>query len=264
MEEKYPPFVKYERIPHLDEVPHILDRDVFVFEKLDGGNVQVRKHKGRILAGNRSNYLSDKFVKSREHIPECRWFGDFLRWAMGNYSLLNIQENFVVFGEWLAKHALDYDLKNKDKFYVLDILDLNTGNFVFCNRIENLLRGVGVRDVKFLRPLFKGKINKDKLEKLVDKSDYRNGKSEGVVIKDYNAQEFAKLWEKTINRKKRTLSYEDVRRAIMTMAELDLTITRDNVFNEIKLDLDRQKIHYSDGELRKIVNRYFDNPSSLH
>ena len=36
MEEKYPPFVKYERIPHLDEVPHILDRDVFVFEKLDG------------------------------------------------------------------------------------------------------------------------------------------------------------------------------------------------------------------------------------
>lgn len=260
----YPDFVKYERISHLAEVMSILDNRVCIYEKLDGGNSQVRKHRGRILAGNRSNYLTDNFVRSKFHIPECRWFGDFLRWASGNRSFYNLPEDKIVFGEWLAKHTLDYRPENMDKFYVIDVLDLQNGKFIPYENASELLKKLGIEDVKFLSPIFKGKIGYAQLEKLVDRSDYRDGKAEGLVIKDYDSQKFAKLWERTLNRKKRTLSYEDVRRTIMTMIESDMAITRENVLQELRTDYDNQKIVYSGVELSKIVNRYFDSPTSLH
>ena len=40
-------YVKYKRIPHLEEIPHILDNPVKVYEKIDGGNCQIRKIEGR-------------------------------------------------------------------------------------------------------------------------------------------------------------------------------------------------------------------------
>ena len=262
--EKYPPFVKYQRIPHLAEVMSILRDKVSIYEKLDGGNVQIRNHNGRILAGNRSSYLTDKFVRSKAHILECRWFGDFLKWASGNYSFYNLPEDKIVFGEWLAKHTLDYNLENMNKFYVLDVFDLEKERFIPYENASKLLNNLGLEDVRFLSLIFKGKIRYEELERLVDKSDYRNGKAEGLVIKNYDSQEFAKLWERTVNRKKRALSYEDVKKIIMTMVESDMLITRENVIQEMEEDYTNQKINYSDNELRKMVNKYFDDPASLY
>ncbi len=261
---RYPYFVKYKRIPHLAEIPSILDNPIYVFEKLDGGNSQVRTYNGRILAGNRSNFLTDSFVHSKLHIPECRWFGDFLRWASKNYSFYNLPEDKIVFGEWLANHTLDYDEKNMNRFYVIDVFDLQTEKFIPYENASVLLNKLGIKDIRFLRPIYKGKVDYEKLERLVDKSDYRCGKAEGLVIKDYCSQEFSKLWEKTIHRKKRTLSSEDVKRTILTMVESDLMINRETVFNELRLDYDRQRLNYSDEELKKIVNKYFDDPKNLY
>ena len=90
MKDNYPPFVKYEGINFIDEEAGLLVRDIEVYEKLDGGNSQIRTYKGRILAGNRSKFLTDKDTK-------FEWFQQFLRWASGNYSLFNLPGNLIVF-----------------------------------------------------------------------------------------------------------------------------------------------------------------------
>jgi len=87
----YPDFIKYGRIPHIMEVPELLDNNVEVYEKLDGGNSQVRIFKNRILAGNRSKFLTDKDRR-------FSWFQDFKKEAMSNYSLYYLSENLIVYG----------------------------------------------------------------------------------------------------------------------------------------------------------------------
>ena len=259
----YPEFIKYARIPHIYEVPNMLKGPVEVYEKLDGGNVQVRTHKGRILVANRANYLTDKFVLSKSHIPECKWFRDFLKWSSKNYSFYNLPENKIIFGEWLAKHTLDYLPEFHDKFYLIDIFDINSKRFIPYNESSELVKKLRISDLNFLRALFKGKADMFKLENLVHKSDYRDGPSEGVIIKNYDSQEFAKLWEKSINRKRKPITSDDIRRTIMTMIESGLEINPENVVGEIMLDLTRQRFSHSQSVIENVVRNYFSDPINL-
>ncbi|MFA4953563.1 MAG: RNA ligase family protein [Candidatus Pacearchaeota archaeon] len=256
-DKKYPDFVKYMRIPHLNEIPFLLDRPVEVYEKLDGGNVQVRMYNGRILAGNRANYLTSKFISSKSHTPECRWFEGFLKWASKNYSFCNLPEDKIIFGEWLAKHTLDYFPDCHNKFYLVDIFDIPSQRFIPYNDAKAMSNNLDIENIRFLNPVHRGIVNLQKLERLVDKSDYCSGKMEGVVIKDYNSQRFAKLWESSINRKKRIVGDEDIRRTIMTMVESELEITNENIVVELMTDLLRQNIPYTRKIIETAVNNYF-------
>ncbi len=246
----YPKFVKYERIPHIWEIPELLDREIEVYEKLDGGNAQVRKAKGRVLAGNRSKFLTDK-------IKGFPWFQDFLKWASGNYSFYNLPENKIVFGEWLSKHTLDYFPDKMNRFYFFDLFDMNSQRFIPYKDAVKILEDLEVKEVGFLRPLFRGKIDMLSLEKLVGKSDYRDGDAEGLVIKNYRSQQFAKLWAGSVNRKKRILLNKDIRKTIISMIESGTEITSEHVVKEIIGDFSGQRIPYSKETIERAINNYF-------
>ena len=117
-------FIKYPRIPHLVEIPRLLNHPVEVYEKLDGGNVQVRKINGRVVCGCRAHYLGNPKYFRQE------WFKDFQKWTFSNYSFYEIPENVIIYGEWLSRHTLDYKSEFTNRFFLIDLLDFDEGAFI--------------------------------------------------------------------------------------------------------------------------------------
>jgi len=253
---EYPKFVKYMRIPHLAEIPEILDYPVEVFEKLDGGNVQVRKHKGIILAGNRSKFLIDKDTR-------FDWFQNFLKWAKGNYSFYNLPENLIIFGEWLSHHTLSYPKKAENKFYVIDVFDTNEKKFLNYNEGEKLLDNFEIKDSRFLNPFLEGKVNKKILEKIVQHSDYREGESEGIVIKHYPSQSFAKLWASSI-RKHAQIHYLDLKRTYMSMIESGEDISIKSITKKLYDDLRKSGLMVSQHKVQDYIFQHYNSLDSFN
>jgi ATP-dependent RNA circularization protein (DNA/RNA ligase family) len=186
MKTSLPPFIKYPKIALYEEHPDILKNEVMVFEKLDGGNCQFRKLiTGRILCGNRSNYLNEKYFNRY-------WFMDFLRWVHRNYSLFVIEPKYIFYGEWLAPHTLEYAKEFQNRFYLIDIFDTEVEKFLEYPRSCELIQEYQLKDINLLNP-FTGKLNEKELDNLLPGSDYGAEQKEGIVIKDYANQRFVKL-----------------------------------------------------------------------
>lgn len=246
-------FIKYPRIPHLAEDFTILNNPVEVYEKLDGGNSQVRLHKGVILAGNRSKFLTDKDTR-------FSWFSDFLKWAKRNYDFYNLPENWIVFGEWLAPHTLEYPLENQDKFYLIDLFDISLNKFIKYSVAKNSLEERGITDIEFLSPLHTGKIGFNKLKSLIYPSKYKEGNSEGVVIKDYESQKFAKLWASSLEIDQ--LNYDNLMRVYLSLVNLkDSKVSESDIVNEFHNDLKKTGFSVSLDKITKFVKH---NYSSLN
>ncbi|MFH1608029.1 MAG: RNA ligase family protein [archaeon] len=248
----YPDFIKYPSILHLAEDLSILDNDVKLFEKLDGGNSQVRYYNGRILAGNRSKFLSE--INKR-----FGWFQSFLKWAKSNYSFFNLPEEVIVYGEWLNSHTLEYSKESKNHFYLIDLFDIASKKFLdYSNAVEKI-KIWGIEDVRVLDCLFNGKISEKKLEDLVinRESDYRKGHMEGVVVKDYSSQSFSKLWRKSLVQKE--ITFEDLKKQIFTLGEEGKKISRKSILGSIIDDLERQNIPYDRQNVKEIVEGFLKN-----
>ncbi len=208
-----PAFVKFPEIPHLMEILNILDSDSLeVYEKLDGGNTQIRNYKGRIFTGSRANFLN------REENFRFDWFKNFNRWAKSNYSLYNLPENLIVYGEFMSHHTIPYSSKFVNKFFLIDIYDLEKEKFISYKKAkDNLEKRFGVKDIFFLETLAKGRLNLDQIKTLATgESRYTSYGREGVVVKDYEKQKFAKLWETSVNQTKKGL-IKEIKKTLLSL-----------------------------------------------
>lgn len=208
-----PKFVKYPEIPHLMEVPEIFDgSNVQVFEKLDGGNTQVRNLDGRVITGSRANFLT------REEYFKFEWFKDFNNWAKSNPSFHNLPGNLIVYGEFTTPHILRYKPEFVNRFFLIDVYDTETKRFIpYVEAREKLENELDVKDVLFLRPLAEGKLTLEDVKYIaVTGSCYSFYGREGVVVKDYEKQKFAKLWRTSANPTKEGLT-EEINKTILSL-----------------------------------------------
>lgn len=229
-----PEFVKYPEIPHLIENLDILDSDCLeVYEKLDGGNSQIRIYDGKIFTGSRANFLN------REENFKFEWFKDFNKWAKSNYSLYNLPENLIIFGEFLSPHTLKYKPEFENKFFFIDLYDLNQKKFIQYEVAKSgLEKDIGIEKILFLKSLANGKLDLSAIKDLaIYKSQYSDYGKEGVVIKDYHHQNFAKLWRTSANPTKEGL-IEEINKTILSLRYTGLPIQSRNlslvVYNELR------------------------------
>ena len=245
-------FFKYKRIPHLDEVLHILDKPVQVYEKIDGGNAQVRKINGRVICGSRAHFLT------REKFFRQEWFKDFQRWTLRNYTFYNLLEDLIVYGEWSSKHVLDYKSEFTNKFFMTDVLDLNYKRFIPYEEAKEILFDLKIENLLYLTPLSKGKTNFEQLVKMLEKSEYSNGDREGLVIKNYDSQEFAKLWTSSIKRKG-IITVSDIENIILGFKDSGKEIEKEKVIKGLEKDFRRSNRGVSHSAIEKKVDEYFEN-----
>ena len=181
-----PKFVKYPKIEALLGIPKKLpisdNIQISIFEKIDGGNCQIRRHNGRLLPGSRGHYIG------RQDTASLDWFRKLCKWTYPNSSLYNLPEDIVVFGEWVGNHTLNYGNFN-DRFVFIDAFDIKTNKFLDYAGAVSLLQRHNIKGMHILEPLFEGEARKADMEKLVmEPSRHYVGPKEGVVVKVYQTE----------------------------------------------------------------------------
>ncbi len=183
--------MKYPNIHELGELTEqekeLLFGSAYVFEKLDGGNVQVHvKDDGTITHGLRSGHLEG---------ARAPWAERFKKWYWTNREPIQKLSPGIYFGEFLAPHTIQYKPEFVDSFFLIDVYigDENSGGFLdYVNALET---SRAARDLMSPAPLLhRGTITQELIEELVNGRSKHSigGEREGVVIKSYPAQLFAK------------------------------------------------------------------------
>ncbi|VVB80562.1 RNA ligase [uncultured archaeon] len=203
MTDQLPSFVKYPKIPYLGGL-EVFPGEISLFEKIDGSNCQIRNVKGRILLGNRSNFVMNR--RWDQSIGYKAWIPTFKRWAMKNYSLYGLPQDVVLFGEWVAPREeesdpeephsrIEYSPEFENRLFLIDVGLLNAeGNlerFLDYQEAVQLLRERGIEDVPALPELRVAKPNKRDIERLLVEGlpgKFAKGDMEGIVFKDYRVQ----------------------------------------------------------------------------
>lgn len=187
-----PEFEKYGKIPYLESFPQIQGKRGYIFEKIDGSQCQVRNFDGRVVGGTKSNYLVGQTTKRSSWIP------DFLGWMYNNESLFNLPNDIVLFGEWLEPVSVrGYKKRNIGQFYFIDLgfRDSDELSFFDYDEAVNYLGSWGVSNVRTPEPLRRETVFNENLIKeivLSEQSRLGNCEMEGVILKDYVSQSFAK------------------------------------------------------------------------
>lgn len=243
-------FLKYPRMQHLAEALDILDNNVSVFEKMDGGNSQIRKVRGRIVCGSRARFL----LRERDLIQP--WFKGFQKWALSNYSFYNLPESLVMYGEWLSRHTIEYHSEFTNRFFLLDVYDASKKRFLPYEEAKQLKEDLGVEDVLTLNELANSKVTKNQLEKLaLGKSDYSDGNREGVVIKDYEHQRFVKLWRSTVELPYTSI-VEEIERTVHSLHDQGKSFTKSELCRMVYWELKRSDKQIPYQHIRELVDKY--------
>lgn len=248
-----PPFVKYESICDVGELSKggkLPRGHLKIFEKIDGGNCQIRKHDWQILPGSRASYLTGA------RIGNHKWFSRFTKWAYSNRSLFNLPDNLIMFGEWSGNHTLNYREEYTDRFFFIDLLDLDEKRFKdYPEAVETLVE-LGIEGFIDLPILAEGSdLTSSDLERILGtESDFRYGSREGVVIKNYSAepQEFLKSYHPDFAESRRLKDGETeyltpmrFRKAVLRILDEDDSVgkqglSEEMVVNEVISDVVRE------------------------
>ena len=181
--------MKYPHIPHLSRLPKqtraALLSDAYVFEKLDGGNVQVAVGDRVVTHGLRSGRLKGS---------RAPWAEEFQKWYWTNSGSIDDLPPGIYFGEFLAPHTISYKPEFANNFFLIDFYDIERQEFQDYNSALKKIKGK--EEIMMPAPMLRrGSLTEEEIEQLVNgRSGYSvSGEREGVVIKNYSLQLFAKV-----------------------------------------------------------------------
>jgi len=198
-------FRKYEKIKRIgvEENQDIFKDEndiILIEEKVDGANTSFFIKNGNIIFGSRNQQITSNegedtninkaFKKSVEYVRELLKDKD-----------LTLLDGLIVYGETMVKHTLSYDFENTPHFIAFDIFDVDTGKYLLFHEKVKIFE---ILDLPTIPLIFIGNGKElrnttcEELENLFIKQStyapkHNPFKAEGIVIKNYNKQIFAKL-----------------------------------------------------------------------
>lgn len=143
---------------------------IVIQEKIDGANASFQRVGDKILAFSRNTLLD-----------ESNNLRGFYEWTQ-TLDIEKIHYGSIFFGEWTAKHKLDYG-DNHNKFYLFDEYDTYTEKYMPFDEVKKVADIFGIETV----PVFyEGKFQSlEHIQSFVGKS-VLGEIGEGVVVKNYN------------------------------------------------------------------------------
>lgn len=191
----------YWRIPHFNkdisnmthddielESPIDFPLECYVQEKVDGANMGISWSDGPILR-NRSHILKKGYIK--RDTPAKLQFRPAWNWLHQHEDDIKLISELcyspvTIYGEWLyAKHSIYYD-KLPDLFLAYDIWSVEDREFLSPEIVSELLDKTNIKYIKSNKITIKS-IN-DVIKLSESKSQYRDGMTEGIVIKTSNGR----------------------------------------------------------------------------
>lgn len=165
--------------------------DIVVQEKLDGANASFKVEDGKIIAFSRNTQLD----------TENNLRG-FYEWTQ-TIDASRLLEGVVYFGEWLAKHKLDYG-DNMNQFYLFDLYNENYEEYMSFEAVKFESERLGLN----LVPVFYigQSLPFEEIKKFAGQSKLGEV-GEGIVVKNYkfknkyDSQVFTKVVTKDFQEK---------------------------------------------------------------
>lgn len=202
----------YQRIPHFNrqisqmthddielESPVEFPLECWIQEKVDGANMGISWTSGPVLR-NRNHILKKGYIE--KDTPAKLQFRPAWNWLHQHNSDIQkvaklLDTPVTIYGEWLyAKHSILYD-KLPDLFLAYDIWSVEDGEFFSPEIVEEVLSKT---QIKFIKPK---KVTLTSVSDVIKfsemKSDFRNGLSEGIVVKTSEGRFLKDTW-KVVNR----------------------------------------------------------------
>ena len=158
-------------------------KNLFVYEKIDGGNCSVRKEEGIVTPYSRSRKLTQQDLN-------LFYFRNFFNWAYSVSELCNLPEDKIICGEWThyGFGHICYNSEYMERFFLLNVFDRSTEKYLNPNKIDDFIDSLEIsRHVIRLPILHQKSLDKKISDKLVQsKSDFYDGPKEGIVIHKYS------------------------------------------------------------------------------
>jgi len=153
------------------------DKEIIVTEKVDGANFRVMKEDGDLVFGSRN--VSD-LDRDNEQFKEVM---DYIEDVV---NIDKMDEDLIYVGEYMNKHSIEYNWKDIPTFIGFDVLHKESGNPLNFDYAFDKMTEAGF---EFINVLFRDTVREWKScnpNNYMNDSAYRDGKPEGIVIKNYN------------------------------------------------------------------------------
>lgn len=173
-----PRYQHIERLGHT-EVKGILDGTIHIQTKIDGANLTVwcDKELGVIVA-------SRNRVQSLAGVPSTG-FNGAIQYVYNHPGIIKLTKKYILRGEWLTKHTIRYPKEFMNKFYVFDVQEYDTFNYVPYDVYKDELISNGIDFIKISHVL--DHPTPEELIPLMEGPDeFGIKQKEGIVIKNYN------------------------------------------------------------------------------
>src|SRR3972149_3922981 len=183
---KYPKIftVGHEDINELLSNP---EDDIFIEEKIDGGNFRFMVKDGKIIFGSRTQSIGDDQKEIGGNWKRCV---EFIRNALkGKY--FTDMGHLIFYGECCVLHTIHYDFDKIPPYLGFDIYNIDKEVFINWNIAKEIFGALGLPVVPLINTC-KAKDITILTDADIPKSFYYSGQSEGIVLKNYNKQIFGK------------------------------------------------------------------------
>lgn len=216
------PYEKVERWDHEEEVMGITDGLIYIMEKIDGANAQVcQGDDDYIYVGKRSATvgraknedkwpfeIQEEFRGLPKYIFEDSRFRKFFE---------DTKEKYILFGEWLIKHTVNYDAEFMSRFWIFDVYDREEHRYLkYPEYAEPLLEPYHLDFIKVIdaleNPTMDQLLNLVQDEKKIPKSDFGADRIEGLVYKNYD---FINRFGNNVYMKATTKDFHELHRVVM-------------------------------------------------
>ena len=175
---------KYGSIPRYGKqgTRDILGTEVVVMEKLDGANASFGIIDGEL-----------KMFSRNQELNEHNTLRGFYDWVRQNVNPNLLFPNKIYFGEWLVPHTVQYSKQYHQKFFLFDIYDAHSNSYHQFDEVENHAAVLKIHTPQvFFQGVLKDMVD---LEQYVGRSELTEipNTGEGIVVKDYEGQQFVKI-----------------------------------------------------------------------
>jgi len=174
---------KYQHVSRLsnDETEGLLAGDVIVQTKIDGANLTVAYDPsvGHVIA-SRNNIVS-MAGDNKEG------FRGAIQYCLEHPGLMELSKEYILRGEWLVRHSMNYPKEYMQHFYVFDVQRYDKDHsYVHPDEYIPLLEKHDIKYVPILARLT-FPIDQEELAKLAEGPDeFGAEQKEGIVVKRYN------------------------------------------------------------------------------
>lgn len=236
-------------------------RGFVVQEKLDGSNASFTYNNGELEVFSR-----------RTKLDEGNTLNGFYGWVHENINkeLSNFLENYIIFGEWLVKHKVEYKDEFYKDFYVFDIFDKKREVYLRPQNVMNIAEEFNLNHVDCLMIVYPSNYLKEldvqEILELAGKSNMtvRPNSGEGIVIKYLDGKQEGEEYYKIVTKEfKETMRQKHVKPKVDHSSIADFAITEARLNKMIYRAIDEQRLSEEDlhlecfGKVMKEVSNDF-------